>query len=243
MSDQPAPAPVASEEALALEHAAIDREQQEMFGLKLALPGWLQGNPGLALTALYLFASVVGMVFHYRFLSRFGFNVLEFSETSDFLMVLVREPLTVAMALLGVPFYLAYGAVTDRVGRWARQNLAMLRYSPEQRRASLAKMQRWWALIQFSFIAVWAMAFVTFYSQWRAMRIRDGNFTKVAVHYKTDSPVADGGLVATDLALLGTTSRFLFLYNPVTKKADVVPHDAVARLVWDARSRRERALE
>src|SRR5262245_33080546 len=94
-----------TDEHLAAEHAAVDREEREVYALRLAVPAWLKDNPALGLTVVYLFASVVGLVFHFLFLKRFGFNVTEFSETSDFLMVVVREPLTVALALLGVPFY------------------------------------------------------------------------------------------------------------------------------------------
>ena len=50
----------------------MDREEQEFMRLSLVLPAWLKDNPGLCLTALYLFASVVGIVFHYLFLRRFG---------------------------------------------------------------------------------------------------------------------------------------------------------------------------
>ena len=64
--NSPAPDPVAAE------LAALDREEQEMMRLQLAWPGWLRDNPGLSLTMLYLFASVVGMVFHYLLLKRFG---------------------------------------------------------------------------------------------------------------------------------------------------------------------------
>ena len=107
---------------LAGQHADLDREEHELMRLKLAVPDWLRDNPGLCLTLIYLFASVVGVIFHSRLLKRFGFDVLEFSETSDFLMVVVREPLAVSLARLGVPFYLVYGAATDRAsGGWRRK--------------------------------------------------------------------------------------------------------------------------
>lgn len=232
--------PPSAEELLRAEHAEVDREEQEFMRLSLVLPAWLKDNPGLCLTALYLFASVVGIVFHYLFLRRFGFNVLEFSEGSDFLMVVVREPLTVALAMMGVVFYLAYGWCLMKVAPWARRTFARWRSTPEKRRANMVRFRRWQSLIQAAFIGIYAILFVMLFSQWRAARIRAGDFRKVTVHYKTDSPRADGTLSADGLALLGTTSRYVFFYDPVAKRAEVVPLDAIARLTWDARSRRER---
>lgn len=242
--DSPVPTPSPSdEEALRAEHAAVDREEAELMRLSLTVPGWLRDNPGLSLTLIYLFASVIGVVFHFMFMKRFGFNVLEFSEAGDFLMVVVREPLTVALALLGVPFYLVYGWGAMRLSRWARARSARIRSTPEKRRQSMARVRRWQPLLQASFIGIYAILFVMLFSQWRVSRIRAGDFRKVAVHYKADSPGAAGGLVSENLALIGTTSRFVFLYDPATKRADVVPLDSIARLTWDARPRKEREAD
>lgn len=211
--------------------------------LRLTWPAWLRDNPALSLTVLYLFASVVGMVFHYLLLKRFGFNVLEFSETSDFLMVVAREPLTVALALLGVPFYMGYMGATTSVTGWAKKKAAWMRSTPEKRRKMLDSMRRWRIWIQLSFIAVWAFAFVQYYSLWRSRQIRTGDFRPVTIHYKTDSPRADGALSSEGLALLGTTARFVFLYDPAAKRSEVIPLDSIARLVWDARTRKEREAD
>jgi hypothetical protein len=221
-------------------HAALDREEDEYMRLRLAPPEWLRENPGLGLTIIYLFASLVGMLFHHQLLKRFGFNVLEFSETSDFLMVVVREPLAVVLALLGVPFYLVYGAVTRRLSRMGRRHIGWLRFTPERRQKSIGTLRRWSPLLQAGFIGIYAVLFVMVYSLSRANAIRRGDFQRVAVEFKTDSPRADGSLRAEGLALLGTSTRFVFLYDPATKRAEVLPLDAIARLVWDARSRRER---
>lgn len=98
--------------------------------LRLIVPLWLRENPGLVLTSLYVFASLVGVLYHFLFFRRFGVNVLEFSEASDFLMVVVREPLTVALALLGVPFYLVYVALTTPLSRLGQAQFFRVAQSP-----------------------------------------------------------------------------------------------------------------
>lgn len=140
-----------------------------------------------------------------------------------------------------MPFYLVYVAVTTPLGRWARRNFSGLRKAPEERRKYYARMRPWWPLIQGAFITVYAVLFVMFYSQWLASKIRGGDYRKVAVEFKTDSPLAGGAFRAEGRALLGTTARFVLLFDPVAKRTEVVPLDSISRLVWDARTRRERA--
>lgn len=225
------------------EQEALDREEAELMRLRVIAPLWLRENPGLVLTGIYVAASIIGVLYHFLFFRRFGVNVLEFSEASDFLMVVVREPLTVALALLGVPFYVVYGALTTPLSRWSRRHFAYLRSTPEKRRKSHERLRPWWPLVQGSFIGIYAILFVMVYSTWRANQIRAGDFRKVTVEYKTDSPRPDGTLRIEGLGLLGTTSRFVFLYDQVNRRTEVVPLDAIARLVWDARTRRERTAD
>jgi hypothetical protein len=240
---QVTPTPPPTPDAALAEEEALDREEAEFMRLRLIAPLWLRENPGLVLSAIYVAASIIGVLYHFLFFRRFGVNVLEFSEASDFLMVVVRDPLTVALALLGVPFYLVYGALTAPLSRWSRRHFAVLRSTPEKRRKMLERMRPWWALLQGSFIGIYAILFVMVYSTWRAKEIRTGDFRKVAVEFKTDSPRPDGALRIEGLGLLGTTARFVFLYDQANRRTEVVPLDAIARLVWDARTRRERAAD
>jgi hypothetical protein len=240
---QATPTPPPAPDADLAEQEALDREEAEFMRLRIIAPLWLRENPGLVLTGIYVAASIIGVLYHFLFFRRFGVNVLEFSEASDFLMVVVREPLTVALALLGVPFYLVYGALTTPLGRWSRRHFAALRSTPEKRRKMHERMRPWWPLMQGSFIGIYAILFVMSYSTWRAKQIRAGDFRKVAVEYKTDSPRPDGTLRIEGLGLLGTTSRFVFLYDQANRRTEVVPLDAIARLVWDARTRREREAD
>lgn len=94
--------------------------------------------------------------------------------------------------------------------------------------------------VQAGFVLVYAMLFVLLYSAYQANRVRAGDFPKVTVEYKVDADSVRDPVTAT---LLGTTSRFLFVYRPETRRAEAIPFDAIARLSWDARSRREREAD
>ncbi len=239
----PLPTPESSSAAEAEELAQLDREERALHKLRFSAPGWLRRNPGLGLTAAYIIASITGLVFHSRLLRAFGFNVLEFSDTADFLMVVVREPLTVAMALAGVPIYIGYMAVVMRLAALWWKRFPRLKPTPAKRRATLARFSRWSLLFQWSFVTVYAVAFIMIYSVWRARQIRAGETPTVTLVYKADAPLAGGGFRHEKVALLGTTTRFIFIYDPVSRTSEAVPLDSVARLIWDARSRKERNAE
>jgi hypothetical protein len=214
-----------------------EAEDWEIWRLRLGVPKWLRDNPGLAISVMYVGASLVGVVYLFQFFRRFRLNVLEFTDASDFLMVVVREPLTIALALAGIPVYWLYMRssvfVTSRVyRRWPR-----LRGSPEKREKGRALMRKFVPSLQVAFISVYALLFTLLYSAWQASRVRAGEFPKVTVEYKVDALRAEP-FTAT---VIGSTARFLFVYRAETKRAEAIPFDSIARLSWDARSRRERA--
>ena len=64
------------------------------------------------------------------FFRRFQLNVLEFSDATDFLRVVVREPLTVAMASLGLFFYWGYMWLTLRAAELLGVSRPTLARSP-----------------------------------------------------------------------------------------------------------------
>ncbi|MBP6863912.1 MAG: hypothetical protein KBC32_01445 [Candidatus Didemnitutus sp.] len=212
----------------------------EIWRPRLRVPLWLRDNPGLVLSTLYLALSVVGLFYQFLFFRRFQLNVLEFSDATDFLMVVVREPLTVAMASLGLAFYWAYmratlGIMAQVFRRWPR-----LRGSDEKLAKSREKARRIAPSMQAAFIITYAALFTMLYSSWQAKRARSGGFPSVTVEFKVG---AREGATPAEVTLLGTTARFVFLYYPETKRAAAVPLDAIATLSWDARRLRERQAD
>lgn len=206
------------------------------------LPKWLKDNPGLTLTLLYVSASIIGLLYNFLFFRRFGINVLEFSETTDFLMVVVREPLTIATAFSGVLVYVAYATLVKTATLASYRWWPKLRGTPEKRLKMHRLNQRLVPLMQISFIGAYAFLFVVLYSKRQARLVREGDQQWVTVAYRSDTPanMADQPRRAK---LLGTTARFVFLYHPESKTAVTVPLDAVAQLEWDARTGAERAAD
>ena len=206
------------------------------------MPKWLKDNPGLTLTLLYVSASIIGLLYNFLFFRRFGINVLEFSETTDFLMVVVREPLTIGTAFSGVLVYVAYATLVKTATLASYRWWPKLRGTPEKRLKMHRLNQRLVPLMQIGFIGAYAFLFVVLYSKRQARLVREGDQQWVTVAYRSDTPanMAEKPLRAK---LLGTTARFVFLYHPESKTAVTVPLDAVAQLEWDARTRAEREVD
>lgn len=212
----------------------------EIWKPRLTVPRWLKDNPGLVFSAVYLALSTIGLLYQFLFFRRFRLNVLEFSDATDFLMVVVREPLTVAMASLGLFFYWGYMWSVLRVSelfyrRWPhwRKDAAKLAEAREKARRMVPSAQA-------MFITVYAVLFTMLYSAWQSKRAREGEFPQVTVQFKVGAVERTEPFQAT---LLGTTSRFVFLYRPETKRAEALPFDAIAQLSWDARRPKDRAAD
>jgi hypothetical protein len=219
---------------------ALLEEELEIWRLRFTVPTWLRDNPGLVLTGAYVLASLIGMAYIFHFFRRFRINVLEFTEVSDFLVVVVREPATIALALSSIPLYWIYMRTTMPWMQRVQRRWPKLQGSLARRQQKLVMARRMAPYVQAGFIIVYAMLFMLLYSGYQASRVRDGRFPVVTVEYKTDAAPTTGPVTAT---LLGTTSRFLFVYRPETRRAEAIPFDAIARLSWDARSRREREAD
>ncbi|HLP24751.1 MAG TPA: hypothetical protein VK477_03665 [Acidobacteriota bacterium] len=214
----------------------------EIWKPRLSLPSWLRDNPGLVLSAVYLLLSAVGLLYQFLFFRRFKLNVLEFSDAADFLMVVVREPLTIAMASLGLFFYWGYMWSSLRVAEWCYRRWPRWRKDPVKLAASREKARKMVPSAQAMFILTYAVLFTLLYSTWQARRARAGDFPRVTVQFKADA-VAAAQAAPFEATLLGTTSRFVLLYRPETKRAEALPFDAIAQLSWDARRDQEREAD
>ena len=212
-------------------------ESIEIWRLRLGVPRWLKDNPGLVLTGAYVLASLIGIAYTFAFFRRFRINVLDFTEVTDFLVVVIREPATIALALSSVPLYWLYLRTTVPWMNRLRKRWPRLAGDPAKFQERLVMARRIAPYTQAAFIVVYAGLFLLLLSAWQASRVRAGNYPKVTVELKAETGISGQAITAT---LLGTTSRFLFVYRPETRRAEAIPFDAIARLSWDARSRRER---
>lgn len=214
------------------------------LSLKLAVPDWLRANPGLGLTLAYLILNAVGVACSWAFYRNLGVNFLDFAETTDFVIAVIREPLPVLLVVLSLPFYMFYGAAMVRLFRFLRRVwLGFARWAQRaEAKPRAAYSSATVVTSQNLFIGIYALLFVMIYSRYQAGKIRAGGFQPVTEEFKAEA-LRDNAATWSG-ALVGTTTRFLFFYDIAAKRVEVVPLDAVARLrLPPRRSKSATALE
>ena len=165
-------------------------------------------HPALIATGLYVLASFVGMFWSWAYLRHFGINVFNYAQISDFLLASLKEPFTWVLVVLAFAMVQADNAYSRRVGRRSR-----------------TKWFRWYGSSSYRMINnVGAIAligaFIFVYATLEAEDTRDGEGDSVDVIFE------EGG-VAKTATLLGTTSLFVFLYDPATERVDIHPFEAI----------------
>jgi hypothetical protein len=178
-------------------------------------------HPGLLLSAAYLVLTFVGLSYELWFFWYFRINILEFVETSDFLLAALRTPLVIVLAVL--PLLLVW--LYFRLDRWLRRRFPG--FERWQRRwegkpyNSPAVNRVVWTI----FVLIYAFVFIQMYAQRVTDRIKAGHGREVHVELVSGAPLPSRAL------LLGTSAKFVFVYLPAEKRTHILPIENVSRLV------------
>ncbi len=183
----------------------------------------LREHPTLVLTAVYLALTIIGLAYDFLFFLHFRIQILEFAQTSDYLLAAIRSPSVILLSLAPIPLVVLARALD----RWLRRRIpaydrAYRRYSLSAGRSQLTR------VLRVVFVLVYALAFI----MWRAGReadaIKSGRRRPVQVQLEG----APGGATET-LYLLGASGSMAFFYDRQTTRTIVVPVDRIVRLTTD----------
>ena len=180
----------------------------------------LAENPALLVSGIYFLASLIGLVYSWFFLRAFGINVFQFAEISDFLLASLKEPFTWALAILAVLLVVSDNANSLRVQRRGPSRLFGWYGSEGYRRSNY---------LVLLFLVV-ASLYLLASSKERA--IRDGAGDSFIVHLSDSS-------AEKHRVLLGTTARFVFLYDRVSENVDVHPNESILMMTKHSPGSRE----
>lgn len=187
-------------------------------------------HPTLLFTMVYLALTFVGMIHDLWFYFYFRINILDFSETSDFLLAAMRNPLVIVLCILPIAILLGFRKMreteirkSDWYDNYHRKYIHTKWNSPFFR-----------IFIYGWFVVIYAAVFTQLYAKREADRIKKGSGRRVS-YIRNDGIRTDENPI-----LLGTTAKFLFFYSPSTKTTEIVPIDATTALRVDSRRKRER---
>jgi hypothetical protein len=225
LPDPPASQPAASAATVPAAGAHAGRGEVSMVRRAWAV---FQREPVLLVTCCYLFISAYGLWDSYWYYRRFQIPILEFMQSSDYFVSGLRRP--VYVFLLG--WALLSSWLTLMPERWRQRHPD--RVSEIERRwwgrLLLPKRSDWWMYMGLhpeTFAAAGAIMVMggAMYAHSSAVaeRVHDGGGHAVSVQL-----AGQEGALAGDWRMLGTSSAFMFVWNPVELRAEVLPIDSVA---------------
>ncbi|MGY1408813.1 MULTISPECIES: hypothetical protein [unclassified Luteimonas] len=201
-------------------------------------------EPVLLISCSYLFISVYGLWDSYWFYRRFDIPILEFMQSSDYFVAGLRRPEYLWLLL----WTLLASWLALLPERWRQRHPE--RVSRIERRwwgrVLLPRRSDWWAYMGLhpetmtTLAALLAMAFCLYaLGDSRGQRTYEGGGHAVSVRLTNQARELPG-----DWRMLGTSSAFVFVWNPGERRAEVLPIDSVSAirlLGWRSRGDREEA--
>lgn len=191
----------------------------------------LKEEPGLGLSLGYLGLTIAGLTYQWELLRRFGANVLDWAEFSDFAFASIREPLVV---LLSLPA----GLAVWWIGNIAKKQAQAPKYATRYEKGTW---QYYLCLAcAVSMLPLYFSSFVSIFASIVANRIKAGAGQRVTLEYNTNVPGAKPALPTDPKPLwIGATSRAVFLYDGSKKETVIVPQGSIARIFVEPRTKQK----
>jgi hypothetical protein len=178
---------------------------------------------GLAFTLAYLFLSAVGVLHRAFVFLFFRINIFDYAEPSDFLLAALRDPLVILASIAPIPLTSLY----YRGARWLqhRSGDSVLLTGGSRARAFSAKHRTTLYIVT---VVLWALAFSLSYARKVSRDLRAGRGRRVQVDLISGSVRPPGDTLP--VLLLGTTQKYVFLFDDARGITTVVPASNVAQL-------------
>lgn len=193
-------------------------------------------EPALALTACYLFVALAGIYYDHGFYQRgFGIPVLTLSQVGDFLVAGLQQPMALVLLVSTLPLCWLFDRLVMRSWNKVAGRIALLEAIPKRSWWQSLRLQilRWrnnsmWfkQLAYVVLVVFYGWLFVGIYAHQRAAAVRHGDVPRVTIRLigeSTSLPVTD----PKGWGYLGAVSSYVFVYDPVAKRALVLPVNAI----------------
>lgn len=193
-------------------------------------------EPALALTACYLFLALAGIYYQYGFYQRgFGIPVLTLSQIGDFLVAGLQQPMALVLLVSTLPLCWLIDRFNTRTRRKDSERRQRLRGLPVQTWRQKLQLRyidwhlgtvRWTPFFYLLIVVIYGWVFIVAYAGQRIAAVKRGEVPRVAIHLVGEPD----SLSATDpkgWGYLGAVSNYVFVYDPVARRALVLPVNAI----------------
>jgi hypothetical protein len=187
-------------------------------------------HPALVFTLAYVGLTALGMVYDIWFYHFFQIDILEYSETSDFVLAAIHNPIAVVISIIPIGMLLVGIRFREfLIRKSARYDAYQQKYTNTVWNSRPFKVTM--AVI---LITTYAVVFTELYAAAIAGKLKRGGGTPVSISRINGDKPGEKPIV------LGTTSRFLFLYYQARRETEIVPIDNISQVTVDSRMKKER---
>jgi hypothetical protein len=205
-------------------------------------------HPAILLTVMYSYTSSAGLFYTWALFQRFGINIADYAQSTDFLLAAFRQPLTLFVAFFGgiVLIGLGYFAYSEglfsarrfgllvglTVGFGAESTRPLAPFIAEATaeaaeavvgvprvRKTLARLAWVSPIVMFTGI-LWSTALL--FGFVGGEMVKSGHGSQVVVELKSTGDSDATTTFAGEVFLIGSTERFAFLYDSDDKCAHIV---------------------
>jgi len=176
-------------------------------------------HPTMLLTLCYFIITIIGVLYSYFFYKEFGINIIKFADLSDFLLASILEPKSVIIFISLI--------VTTYIFYWFDLLLRKKYKGYGSFVEKKFKSKYTDPVGYFIILIVYTTLLVQHVAILNAAKIKSGNSDDFLVR------ISDPGdhQVENKLALLGSSSRYLYLYNNEKSQAQVIPVENVSFMI------------
>ena len=205
--------------------------KQEAFKESKSLIKALIKQPALAISLSYLMLTLCGIFYSWEFYKQFDVAFLKLANISDLMTIALSEPAAILMFFSAVVVVLfiewtspSYERCRDRLVARPKSMLRSILLKLFLSMRDDRFMSLWLILI----FVLYANSFVSVYASWQAHEIKQGNGDNVIVGGAGDElENPDLQSAPAKVALLGSTTNFVMVYNADSKSARVIPIEAI----------------
>lgn len=193
----------------------------------LRLLVYLREHPGMVLSISYVLLTLCGILYSVSFYNQFDLDILKLADVSDLLITGLSEPAALLMftgaMIVAIFVDLVFGFTHKIQSEWLKKPKSIKRgivlalaYTPK-------KSEHVMLMIVGIFI-LYSYIFVSSFAEKHSQQVKRGLGDKVLVNSETL------GIKDKSMTLLGSTARYLLLYNHIDSEVTVAPIENIGML-------------
>lgn len=219
-----------------------------LVGILKSIARYSLQHPALMLTLAYVYVSAIGVAYTSALFSTFGINILDFAETTDFLLAALRQPvalvLSAVLAAVWVGYLLLVYAILglpERAHAWVTRSVSTL---PGRLPRFVIGFGHWRYTVGRFYPMFFALAVALALLAWcrgsldslsrladrEAGRITSGESALLVVELISSDAEDPSAIIEENVSLIGSSGSFAFFYDHNQQCIQIIPTANILRV-------------